>query len=362
MTKSKNPLRELSEAMVNAVTAASKYTVSVDGRRRLPATGVGLGPDLVLTADHVLERDEDVKVTLPSGESFIGAVAGRDPGSDLAVLRLEEAAIETAVLVDKPAQVGQLVLALGRPTSGDVQASLGVVSAIGGPVRTRRGGMLRRHLRTDAIPYPGFSGGPLVDADGYVVGINTSGLGIGASLVIPADEAWQIGTTLVEKGSVKQGFLGIRSQPVELAADANKALKRDQNHGLLITKVERETPAMQAGLLIGDILVGIAESMIEDPQDLLAHLSGDLVGKPVVVELLRGGKPKKIEVVVSERPEPKGYRRRGHRTMRRAHHRHQRSRDMWHVHKHSKDMHKWHPHNEDGTHWIEGNDPHDGEE
>lgn len=324
MSKNKNPLRELSEAMAEAVAIAAKYTVTVDGRRRFPATGIVIGSGQILTADHVLERNEDIKVTLPTGDTFIGAVAGRDPGSDLAVLRLEEKTMDAAKLVDEPAQVGQLVLALGRPTGGDVQASLGIVSAVGGAVRTRRGGMLRRHMRTDAIPYPGFSGGPLIDADGRVVGINTSGHGIGASLVIPIDEALIIGTTLLETGSIKQGFLGIRSQPVELSSNAQETLMREQLVGLLIIAVEKDTPAMQAGLLTGDILVGIAGKVVEEPEDLLAHLSGDVVGQSVNIELLRGGELMNIEVVVGERPEPKRHRGRGRRRTRHDHHRHHR--------------------------------------
>src|SRR5690606_22307712 len=129
----------------------------------------------------------------------------------------------TPAAVNEQPQVGQLALALGRP-GGDVQASLGIVSAIGGPLRNRAGGLPESYLRTDAVAYPGFSGGPLVDAEGKVLGINTSGLGWGNLLSIPAQQAWTIAKSIQEHGGIKRGYLGLRSQWVELPAEAQAAL------------------------------------------------------------------------------------------------------------------------------------------
>ena len=215
----------------------------VNGRRRLPASGIAFASDLILTANHVLEREEDIPVILPDGSEFSSRLAGRDPGSDLAVLRLEKSVAALAIPASEEAHVGQIVLALGRPSPNGIQASLGVVSAIGGPVRTGRGGLLERYIRTDAIPYPGFSGGPLVDSSGKVLGMNTSGLSRGASLVVPAGLAWQLAESLAKHGSVRRGYLGVRSQPVEVSAAQQEALGRQQEGGLLLVSVEKRSPA-----------------------------------------------------------------------------------------------------------------------
>ena len=295
-----NPLIDLSEAMVAAVSKAGVSTVTVDARRRLAASGIAYAPDLILTANHVVERDEDINVLLPEGSKLLAQVAGRDPGSDLALLRLETSAA-TAQPAPGEASVGQLALALGRPNTEGIQASLGVISAVGGPVRTGRGGLLESYLRTDAIPYPGFSGGPLVDSAGRVLGLNTSGLARGASLAIPVSLAWQIAETLEVHGRVRRGYLGIRSQPVEIPPAQQKALDRDQASGLLIINVEDSSPAESGGLLVGDIILAIADHLVTGPDELFAILVGEAVDTPTTVEILRGGVPQKITVTIGER-------------------------------------------------------------
>jgi S1-C subfamily serine protease len=267
----------------------------------MPASGIGYASDLILTADHVIERDEDIKIVLPDGSEVRAQVAGRDPGTDLALLRLERAATAVAQSAAQEARVGQLVFALGRPTPEGIQASLGMVSAIGGPVRTGRGGLIERYLRTDTIPYPGFSGGPLVDTAGYVVGVNTSGLARGASLTIPVALAWQVADTLAQHGHVRRGYLGLRSQPVEISEAGQKALRRQQATGLLVVGVENKSPAAESGLIVGDILVGVAGQPVADHDELLSRLTGDIVGKPTPVQVLRGGQPQTLTVTVGER-------------------------------------------------------------
>lgn len=296
-----NILTALSESMAAAVEKAGAATVLVSGRRRMPASGIAYAADLILTADHVLERDDDIPVGLPDGSQVTGKLAGRDPGSDLAVLRLARPAAAVAEAALQEARIGQLVLALGRPSQDGIQASLGVISAVGGPVRTGRGGLLERYLRTDAIPYPGFSGGPLVDTAGRVVGVNTSGLARGASLAIPAGLAWQVAANLAQYGSVKRGYLGVRSQPVPIQVAQQKALGREQATGLLLVGVEDGSPAEAGGLLVGDIVVGLADQAVGDPDELLARLTGAAVGQPAPVEILRGGQPRTVTVTIGER-------------------------------------------------------------
>ncbi len=298
---SKNVLVELSDALADAAEKTGKATVLVNARRRMPASGIAYAADLILTADHVIEREEDIKVTLADGKEVSARVAGRDAGSDLAVLKLERAAGTVAEPTKSPARLGQIALALARPSADGIEASLGTVSAIGGPVRTAQGGMLERYIRTDSISYPGFSGGPLVAADGTVLGINTSGLGRGAAITIPADIAWNVAETLAAHGHIKRGYLGIRSQTVEIPGNSQKALRREQATGLLVVSVENDSPAAKGGLIVGDILVAVAGVPVLHHDELFARLSSDVVGKSTPIEILRGGQPQILNVLIGER-------------------------------------------------------------
>jgi len=298
---SQNVLVELSDALADAAEKAGKATVLVNARRRMPASGIVYAPDLILTAEHALEQNEDITVILPDGTETSAKVAGRDAGSDLAVLKLERAAGSVAEITKSPARLGQIALALARPTRDGIEASLGTVSAIGGPIRTGHGGMLERYIRTDSISYPGFSGGPLVAADGTVLGLNTSGLARGAAITIPADIAWKVAEILAKHGHIKRGYIGIRSQTVEIPTASQKALKRDQSTGLLVVGVENDSPASKGGLIVGDILVAVAGEPVLHHDELFTRLSGDVVGKSTPVEILRGGQPQTLSVLIGER-------------------------------------------------------------
>lgn len=295
-----NSFSEFSKGLSAAVEKGGASTILVDARKRYPASGIAYSEDLILTADHVVTRDEDIKVLLPDGKSLAATIAGRDPGSDLAVLRLAEKAL-TAAKTSDDVKVGQLVLALGRPNSEGMQASWGIVTSISGPTRTFRGGMLDEYIRTETTPYPGFSGGPLVNADGEVLGLNTSGLTRGSSLTIPVKVAWRVAEALATHGSVKRGYLGVRTQPVEIPEAARQALKREQEHGLLVLWLEEGGPAEKGGLLVGDILVAISGQPVGDPDDLFSALNSETVGKSIAVEVLRGGRPETVNVTVGER-------------------------------------------------------------
>jgi S1-C subfamily serine protease len=298
---SQNVLVELSDAMADAAEKAGKATVLVNARRRMPASGIVYAPDLVLTADHVVEREEEIKVMFADGAEISARVAGRDSGSDLAVLKLERAVGTVAEATKTPARLGQIALALGRPSPDGIEASLGTVSAIGGPIRTGRGGMLERYLRTDSISYPGFSGGPLVAADGTVLGLNTSGLANGAAVTVPADIAWKIADTLVKHGRIKRGYLGIRSQMVDIPEASRKALNREQATGLLVVGVENGSPAAKGGLIVGDILVGVAGEPVLHHDELFAKLNGEVAGKSTPIDVIRGGQPQTLNVLIGEK-------------------------------------------------------------
>jgi S1-C subfamily serine protease len=294
-----NTLKEFSNDLSSAVQKAGASTILVDARKRYPASGIAYAEDLILTADHVVTK-EDIKVGLPDGRTLNATVAGRDPGSDLALLKLSEKALSPAKISDD-VKVGQLVLALGRPNSAGMQASWGIVTAISGPTRTFRGGLLDEYLQTETTPYPGFSGGPLVNSEGEVLGLNTSGLTRGSSLTIPVKVAWRVAEALAKHGSIKRGYLGVRTQPVEIPEAARKALQREQSQGLLVLWLEEGGPAEKGGLLVGDILVGISGQPVGDPDDLFAALNSETVGQAVAVEVLRGGRPETVQVTVAER-------------------------------------------------------------
>jgi S1-C subfamily serine protease len=293
-------LAALSEGMADAVENIAASVVKVNGRRRRSGSGVVFAQNKVLTASHVLEREEDLSVETADGRTLSARFAGRDHSTDLAVLDVEGLDVEPATRAEGEARVGQISLAVGSPSRGEgPRATLGVVSAVGGPVRTRRGPRLERYIQTDATPYPGFSGGPLIDARGNVLGILVSGWGRGAAFAIPVDIAWRTAGTLSERGSAKRGYLGILSQPVRLPD--GQSLGLTQRGGLLVVGVEDGSPAGRGGLIVGDILATLDGQPVEDTDDLLVLLAGDRVGSSVPVKLVRGGELAEVEITVGER-------------------------------------------------------------
>lgn len=296
-----NPFTDLSDALSAAVEKASVSVVTVDARKRYPASGIAFAEDLILTADHVVTREENIKVTTLDGTTRSATIAGRDPGSDLAVLRVAEKGLQPATTSDD-VKVGQLVMALGRPQqAGRIEASWGIVTSISGPTRTFRGGMLDEYIRTETTPYPGFSGGPLINTEGGVLGLNTSGLTRGSSLTIPVKVAWRVAEALAQHGSVKRGYLGVRTQPVDIPESSRQAFGREQSQGLLVLWLEEGGPAERGGLLVGDILIAVSGQPVGDADDLFAVLTGEVVGKPIAIEVLRGGRPETLQVTVGER-------------------------------------------------------------
>ncbi|HEV8308229.1 MAG TPA: S1C family serine protease [Methylomirabilota bacterium] len=298
VAESTHALSTLSNQFADAVEQIGRAVVQVDGRPRRPSSGVVYAPHLVIVAEHAVERDDDLHVEAADGPPLPAQLLGRDPPSDLAVLRVPGLGLEPAALAATPARVGQFLLAVGRPGHRGLMASIGVVSAVSGPLRTR-GGMLEQYIRTDATPYPGFSGGALVDARGAVLGVLTTGLVGGVALAVPAALAWRLADTLARQGYVTRGWLGIGSQPVRIPP-AQRA-GREHAAGLLIVEVAPESPAEHAGLLLGDILVALDGRPVADAEDLQALLVGDRVGRPVPVEVLRGGVLTRLEAIVGQR-------------------------------------------------------------
>jgi S1-C subfamily serine protease len=250
----------------------------------------------VLSAEHSVERDEEIRILKSDGSTQEAKVAGRDPRSDLVLMELDQEAGQPAELAQESAEIGQLVLALGRPTEEGVQASLGILSIVQGEYRTAMGTALEGVMRSDATCFPGFAGGPLANLKGELVGVNTFGSSSGTSITIPVKMAWKIAEKLKTEGSVKPGYLGIRSQRVELPPAS--PLHRGQTAGLLIVGIEPESPAATAGIMVGDILVGLAGRSVSDHEELLEQLMCGMGGKTVPVELLRGGKREEFSLTV----------------------------------------------------------------
>jgi S1-C subfamily serine protease len=295
-------MSNLSADMSQAVKRAAGYTVGVDGRNGYPSSGVLYTPKLVLSADHSVEREEDIRILMPDGSDLTAKVAGRDPLSDLVLLELEREAGNPAETATQPAEIGQLVMALGRPTEEGVQASLGILSIVNGAYRAHRGMALQGVMRSDAKRFPGFAGGPLVDLGGNLVGMNTFSSSAGTSITIPAQLAWKTAEKLKTGDGIKPGYLGIRSQQAELPKPP--PLDREQDTGLLIVGIEPDSPAANAGVMVGDIMVGIDGRAVRDHEELLEKLLGGMGGRKVTVEFLRGGKREELSVTVGTLDRP----------------------------------------------------------
>ncbi len=364
-------LKNLSDELAAAVEAVSASTVRVESRRRLPATGIVWsaeeGEALIVTAHHIVERPENIGIGLPDGETIEAEMIGRDPNSDLALLRVNAGLTPANWAEADDLKVGSLVLALGRP-GREVQATLGVISAVRGNEfenelrkrkRSDRGGRSKRgdreersergrrerrsprefrrdrefrrgqpgreygpwgghgpwrgwghagrmwrrgnfgqFIQTDVTMYPGFSGGPLVDASGLVRGMNTSGFR-GASLAVPTTTIRNVADTLIAHGRMRQGFLGVGAQPVRLPDAIAEEL--EQETGLLLVSVEENSPAENSGLMVGDIIVSLDGEPVTDLDELLALLSGARVGKEVITSVVRGGELVVFSVTIGER-------------------------------------------------------------
>jgi S1-C subfamily serine protease len=247
----------------------------------------------------VVRRDENISVGLPDGQAVPATLVGRDPTTDLAVLRAEATGLAPAVSATADnLRVGHLVLALGRPGK-TVQATLGIVSALGQEWRTPAGGKIDRYLQTDVVMYPGFSGGPLVDAGGHLLGLNTSGLLRGVSLAVPYATIRHVVGMVLAHGRVRRGYLGIGIQPVHLPADL--AGQINQETGLLLMQVKPGSPAEAGGLLLGDTIVALDGQPVPDHDALQSLLSGDRVGATVPVRIVRAGQVQERDVTIGER-------------------------------------------------------------
>ncbi len=294
-----NALLSLSNELAGAVERVAGAVVAVNARPRLPSTGVHWRPGIIVTADHTVRSDEDITIARPDGRTVAASLIGRDPGTDLAVLRVQDTDLPAADLGDPGSlKVGHSVLAVGYGP----RASWGIVSALGGRWHTWRGGEIDQLLRLDLTLYPGFSGGPLVDIQGRVVGINTSGLSRQLELAIPISTVARIAAELIDKGRVSRGFLGVGLQPVRLPESLRRTLTAAPEIGLIVVSVHPDGPAAKSGLLLGDVLVTLDDTPVGAPEDVQAVVGARPVGSTVTAAILRAGAPAEVRITVGERP------------------------------------------------------------
>lgn len=295
--------RTLSSESVNAIEKAGHAVVAVHAGRRIPASGVYWRHGIVVTADHTLEREEEITITLPGGRSAAANLAGRDPSTDLAILKIQDPDLSVAEIGDTTAlKVGQWVLAAGRTSEGGSRASLALVGVVGPAWRTWRGGLLDHTIRLDRNLHPNFSGGPAVDSVGRVLGINTSALSRYSAVVIPASTVERVTAELEKKGHIGRGYLGVGMQPVRLPRMLRESLSLPGETGIMVLRVEAESPSERAGMMLGDVIVGLDATPVSDIDDVQAYLVGDHIGKPLKASIIRGGTLTEVVIVVAERP------------------------------------------------------------
>jgi S1-C subfamily serine protease len=297
-----NVLVELSNSMADLVAGVQPSIVRVSGRPRFGATGIVWSADgLIVTADHVVDRDEDITVGLADGRELAATLVGRDRATDLALLKVDASDLTPARFSTDAARIGQLVLAIGNPHGDQAMASLGVVSAVGNTLRSWRGGSIEGVIRSDVTLYPGFSGGPLLGADGQVVGLNTSNLARGLAVAIPHEVLSRVVDALSSGRGTKRGYLGVATQPVRLPDGLRSALGLHQETGLLIVNVEADSPAEQAGLLLGDTLIAAGERDTADISGLQDALGPGSASSQLVVKVVRAGQRTDVTVTIGER-------------------------------------------------------------
>jgi serine protease DegQ len=290
---------DLSNNLASLVENASPGLVRIEEGRRGPATGIAWSETIVITADHAIDRAGGTEIGLPGGSTVEAALVGRDPSIDVAVLKLPAPSLKPPAFSDLDGiKVGHLALALARP-GRTVRASLGVVSALGGTWTTYAGGRIDRYLQADLGPLPGLSGGPLLDLEGRVLGMNTEGLVRGAPVAVPATTLRRAVGEILSTGRTERGYLGVTCQAVRLPAEM--ATSAGQESGLLVLAVQPGSPAAESGLMLGDVLVALDASPLTRISGLLEILASGAAGRRSTLRLLRAGRLEEIAVEVGAR-------------------------------------------------------------
>jgi serine protease DegQ len=290
-------LAQLSNEFASLIAAAAPSVVQVHGRHR-PGTGIVYAEDVVLTTTRSIGREDGLRVLRADGSAADAELAGWDPATNLAVLRVRGLSLPAFTIAPEPPRVGNLALAVARSWSNALTASAGIVSVIGGPLQTGRRRTIDQIIRTTAPMHDGFSGGAFLDANGALAGVTTAARIRGLGVVIPASIAWKTAATILEHGGTRRGYLGVAVQSVPQP----NPTPADRDRAVLIVGVTAGSPAMRAGVILGDVLLELDGQPVASPDDLLDLLRGNPVNRTVTLRLLRGGAPTNVTVTLEERP------------------------------------------------------------
>jgi len=298
-------LVELSNALASATEQAAANVVAVHSEPRGSASGVVWRSNIIVTSEHALRRDEEIRVTLADGRVAAATLVGRDPSTDLAVLKCAEAtnAIATTNIGDATTlKPGSLILAVGRTRVSGPVAAFGAVSLVAPERKTWTGVSLSPYVRLDVSIQPTAVGGAVVDAAGKILGIITPRFGRFGSTLTPAATVNSVVDTLLEKGRIPRGYLGVGLQPVRVPEALRQSLKRDDRTAAIVLEIEPDSPANKAGLMIGDIIVSLGGDKVTRLEDIHSKLHGSAIGKSFAIGFVRGGALQTAEITVAERP------------------------------------------------------------
>jgi serine protease DegQ len=291
-------LTDFSNQIADVVDAVAPSVVQVQGGHRRPVSGLAYAADAVVTTARAVGGDDHPRVRRADGAVLEAELLGIDPATQVALLKVP--GLEAPPLTPgTPARVGHLAVAVARSWSNGVTATAGLVSIIGGPLATGRRRAIEQVIRTSAPMHEGFAGGAFVGVSGELLGLATAASIRGLGVVIPASIAWRAAGELLRRGSTKRGYLGIGAQTVPLPHKQREVAGAAE--ALLIVDVKDGSPAADAGLLVGDLLLALDGQAVASPEDLLDRLSGERVGRLLPLRLLRGGAPADVGVTVGER-------------------------------------------------------------
>jgi len=299
-----------SNAVISAVDRAGRSVVHIavrgDGRRGGAGSGVVLTHDgILLTNSHVVTGARSIDVTFPDGRHSAARLLGEDQDTDLAVLRTDEnsAAVPAQLHDSKAVKPGQLAIAIGNPLGFEQTVTAGVVSAIGRSLRASNGRLIDDVIQTDAALNPGNSGGPLVDSRGRVIGINTAMItgAQGICFSVASNTALLVLTQILSHGRVRRAAIGIHGQQTVIPRHIARHADVSQGSGIRVMDVQKDSPAAQAGILPGDLIIAIDRQIVTGIDDLLRLLDHRRVGKPCAVEILRRGERRIFTLLAVER-------------------------------------------------------------
>jgi len=297
-------IASFSQELAAAAEQAGSSVVTVHARHRVPSSGIHWRKGIVITANHTVRREDEITVLVDGGKRVSAKLAGRDSGTDLAVLKFEQ---ESALAIPQFADASTLklanfVLALGRTRFGNLVASAGIIGGLGGEWRSWRGGRIDQSIRLDLALYPGFSGGPLINVDGKVLGLNTNGFGRGRAVTIPGSTINRVVDELLDKGYIARPYLGIAMQPVTVPEALRAKLKSSVSGGLMVLHVEPGGPADKAGIVLGDVIVELQGKPALDTEHIQDLLASAKVNEKLAATVIRGGAPLELTIMLGERP------------------------------------------------------------